>query len=123
MGYAAIVTSEMFGIASTLDRPTQHDLEMQRLLSMKKELSFDEKTELDKINKRLDRLGFRFFYPDDEYSRYLRLRREALVQKYNTEDSKSIAGSVLNMSLEEREALSRRLLASMVENEDEEENK
>lgn len=60
MGYAAIVTSEMFGIASTLDRPTQHDLEMQRLLSMKKELSFDEKTELDKINKRLDRLGFRF---------------------------------------------------------------
>jgi predicted ATPase len=115
MGYASIVTSEMFGIASSLDRSTQLDLETQRLLSIKRELTQDEKERLDEVNERLDRLGFRFFYPDDEYSRYLRLRRGELERRFQTDNTETLAGGVLNMSLEEREALARRLLASLAD--------
>lgn len=113
MGYASIVTSDMFGIASSLDRSTQLDLEKQRLFSTREKLSLDEQTELDKINERLDSLGFRFFYPDDEYSRYLRLRSEELERNYATQDADILANSVLGMSLEEREKLSRKLIATL----------
>ena len=115
MGYAAIVTSKMFGIASSLDRPTQLDLEKQRLLSTREPLSPAEQTELEAINERLDQLGFRFSYPDDEYSRYLRLRTEVLEQMYGTQDTDKLATSVLGMSLEEREGLSRRLIATLAD--------
>jgi predicted ATPase len=115
MGYAAIVTSKMFGIASSLDRPTQLDLEKQRLLSTRDPLSPEEQGELEEINKRLDRLGFRFFYPDDEWSRYLRLRSEELERVFGTKEVDDLANRVLDMSLEEREELSRRLIASLAE--------
>jgi predicted ATPase len=117
MGYAAIVTSNMFGIASSLDRPTQLDLEKQRLLSTREQLSPEEQGELDEINERLEGLGFRFFYPDDEYSRYLRLRSEELKRVFGTEEVDDLADHVLDMSLEEREELSRRLIASLAEDE------
>jgi hypothetical protein len=117
MGYAAIVTSKMFGIASSLDRPTQLDLEKQRLLSTREQLSPEEQGELDEINERLEGLGFRFFYPDDEYSRYLRLRSEELKRVFGTEEVDDLADHVLGMSLEEREELSRRLIASLAEDE------
>jgi hypothetical protein len=78
MGYAAIVTSDMFGIASNLDKPTQRDLELQWNLAAKEELTPDEQIKLDAVTGRLDQLGFRFLYPDDEYSRNLRLRSEHL---------------------------------------------
>ncbi|WP_448208667.1 AAA family ATPase [Azospirillum sp. sgz302134] len=114
MGYAAIVTSKMFGIASSLDRPTQLDLEKQRLLSTKDQLSQAEQADLDGVNNRLDQLGFRFFYPDDEYSRYLRLRSQELERIFHTQNVDNLANRVLDMSLEEREELSRRLIADLV---------
>jgi hypothetical protein len=67
LGYAAIVASDMFGIASSLDAPTQLLLEQQRAFGAKESLTRDEQTKLDAINLQLDRLGFRFFHPDDEY--------------------------------------------------------
>ncbi|MEH3119951.1 MAG: AAA family ATPase [Methylorubrum populi] len=117
MGYAAIVTSEMFGIASHLDKPTQRDLEVQRNLSGKGELTVDEQSELNAVNHRLDQLGFRFLYPDDEYSRYLRLRSEYLQEIFGTRDALKLAGRVVEMTLEEREALAKRLIAGLVESE------
>lgn len=117
MGYAAIVTSEMFGIASHLDKPTQRDLELQRGFSAKSELTPDEQTELDAVNNRLDQLGFRFQYPDDEYSRYLRLRSEHLQKMFGTRDASMLASRVLEMTLEEREALAKRLIEGLVESE------
>src|SRR5690606_30594415 len=78
LGYSAIVTSDMFGIASSLDGPTHLLLEKQRAFGAKEHLSRAELEELDEINIELDRLGFRFFHPDAEYSRYLRLRNDAL---------------------------------------------
>ncbi|WJM87424.1 AAA family ATPase [Dickeya chrysanthemi] len=114
MGYAAIVTSDMFGIASSLDQPTQLLLETQRAFAAKETLSEQEQRDLDRINEQLDRLGFRFFHPDDEYSRYLRLRNDLLVQRFETSHPKELAMHVVQMSRTEREELAKRLIAELL---------
>lgn len=114
MGYAAIVTSDMFGIASHLDKPTQRDLEIQRNLSTKDELNPDERIQLEAVNGRLDQLGFRFLYPDDEYSRYLRVRSGHLKTLFPAKSAEDLADTVVNMTLEERDALASRLIASLL---------
>jgi predicted ATPase len=115
MGYAAIVTSDMFGIASSLDRSTQLLLEQQRALAAKTKLSRSDQAALDKVNDELDRLGFRFFLPDDEYSRYLRLRNDLLVQRFDTAEPDEIASKVVEMSRVERELLATELIRELVE--------
>ncbi|MGZ8131754.1 AAA family ATPase [Bordetella bronchiseptica] len=117
MGYAAIVTSDMFGITSSLDQPTQELLEAQRAFAAKEKLSLDEQRELDGINAQLDRLGFRFFHPDDEYSRYLRLRNDVLVARFKTERPIELAKNVVQMSRAEREDLAKRLIAELLDDE------
>jgi predicted ATPase len=114
MGYAAIVTSDMFGIASSLDQPTQELLEAQRAFAAKEKLTSDEQSELDGINAQLDRLGFRFFHPDDEYSRYLRLRNDLLVQQFETTQATELAKQVVKMPRTDREALAKRLIAELL---------
>lgn len=114
MGYAAIVTSDMFGIASSLDQPTQLLLETQRAFAAKETLSVQEQRDLDCINEQLDRLGFRFFHPDDEYSRYLRLRNDLLAQRFDTAHPKELAMHVVQMSRVEREDLAKRLIAELL---------
>ncbi len=114
MGYAAIVTSDMFGIASSLDTHTQELLEVQRAFAAKEKLAPDEQFELDNINAQLDRLGFRFFHPDDEYSRYLRLRNEFLITQCGTDKPAELAKQVVQMSRAERESLAKRLIAELL---------
>jgi predicted ATPase len=115
MGYAAIVTSDMFGIASSLDQPTQELLEAQRAFAAKERLSPDEQRDLDDINAHLDRLGFRFFHPDDEYSRYLRLRNDLLVKQFETTQPAELAKQVVQMPRTDRETLAKRLIAELLE--------
>ena len=114
MGYAAIVTSDMFGISSSLDQSTQELLEAQRAYAAKEKLTADEQQELDALNAQLDRLGFRFFHPDDEYSRYLRLRNELLVEQFSKEKPTELAKAVVQMSRSERESLAKRLIAELL---------
>lgn len=120
MGYAAIVTSDMFGIASSLDQPTQLLLETQRAFAAKSRLSADEQQELDIINAQLNRLGFRFFHPDDEYSRYLRLRNEILMARFTVTKPRDIADRVLAMSRLEREQLATKLIDKLMADDDDE---
>ncbi|KZK79374.1 DNA replication and repair protein RecF [Pseudovibrio sp. W64] len=114
MGYASIVTSDMFGIASTLDQDTQDLLEEQRELGSKDKLSLDDAERLTKINKDLDRLGFRFFHPDDEYSRYLRLRSNALQQRFEDQKRTDVAEGVSRLSREEREEIANDVIADLL---------
>lgn len=114
MGYAAIVTSDMFGIASSLDEPTQLLLEKQRNYAAQEKLTSEELKELDRINADLDRLGFRFFHPDDEYSRYLRLRNKLLSSRFDTHQANILAAKTLRMSRQEREDLSKQLIADLL---------
>lgn len=117
MGYAAIVTSDMFGIASSLDQPTQLLLETQRAFAAKERLTHDEQRQLDEINVQLDRLGFRFFHPDDEYSRYLRLRNSLLIERFQVESPQALATQVVQMPRVEREDLAKRLIAELLADE------
>lgn len=119
MGYAAIVTSDIFGIVSSLDHTTQLLLERQRAFAAKLDLSVDDQVELDKINDELNRLGFRFFHPDDEFSRYLKLRNEALQVRFAVTDPRKIATNAASMTRDEREDLATELIERLVKEEDE----
>lgn len=114
LGYAAIVTSDMFGIASTLDQPTHLLLERQRAYAGKEHLTTEELAALSDINTKLERLGFRFFHPDEEYSRYLRLRSAAMRAKFESDDPERLASGSIAMESEEREELGRRLIRELL---------
>jgi predicted ATPase len=114
LGYASIVTSDMFGIASTLDPPTHLLLERQRAYAGKEHLSPQELIVLSEINSELERLGFRFFHPDEEYSRYLRLRNEAMRANFGLDDPNELARHSLAMEPDKREALGKRLIRELL---------
>jgi predicted ATPase len=117
MGYAAIVTSDMFGISSSLDMSTQLLLEKQRAFASKSDLSPSQRAELDKIIDELDRLGFRFFHPDDEFSRYLRIRNERLESRFSSSDPAIVAENAVSMTRDERESLAKELIGELVKEE------
>jgi hypothetical protein len=114
LGYAAIVTSDMFGIASTLDQPTHLLLERQRAFAAKDVLTSNEQRILTDINLKLERLGFRFFHPDEEYSRYLRLRSEAMRSRFGTDDPEALASFSTSMDASAREDLGNRLITELL---------
>lgn len=73
MGYAGIITSDMFGLNSSLDTYTQKLLERKNIFTVKETpLTDAERIELTKINNELEDLGFRFSMRDAQYERYLK---------------------------------------------------
>lgn len=58
MGVSALLTSELFGLRSTLDAETQQDLDRKRELATKEDLTDDEHRELDSLNDSLANLDF-----------------------------------------------------------------
>lgn len=94
--------------------PTYELLERQRSYAGKERLSVKEQGELSYINSKLERLGFRFFHTDEEYSRYLRLRNEKMQARFGTDDPEELAGHSIKMTLEQREELSKRLIQELL---------
>lgn len=78
MGYAGVVTSEMFDLNAALDTHTQDRLEQQRALAAQSDLTDTEKSKLDELNKELEFLGFRHQMRDPVFTEYLRARAEAV---------------------------------------------
>jgi AAA15 family ATPase/GTPase len=76
MGYAGVITSEMFGLNAAVDTTTQKLLEIQRVLSVKSQLSEREKAELEDTTSKLETLGFRYQMRDPVYTEYLKARAE-----------------------------------------------
>jgi predicted ATPase len=72
MGVAAILTSDLFRLRSTLDAKTQRDLDRQRILSKKDPLTLEEEDELRRLRIRLDGLGFAQTVRDPLYERFLK---------------------------------------------------
>jgi len=72
MGVAAILTSDLFRLRSTLDAETQQDLDRQRILAMKSDLSSDEELELKQIKERLRGRGFASTIRDPLYELFVR---------------------------------------------------
>ncbi|MCB4788557.1 AAA family ATPase [Delftia sp. Lp-1] len=75
MGFAGIVTSDMFGLGTSLDNATNADLlTLHRLSTQQAPLSDDDRAELVKIRTRLEGLDFNFASRDRMEQEYLRAR-------------------------------------------------
>lgn len=75
MGFAGIVTSDMFGLGSSLDKSTNADLlALHRLSTQQQPLSEVDRARLVEIRQRLDGLDFNFASRDRLEQEYLRAR-------------------------------------------------
>jgi hypothetical protein len=72
MGVAAILTSDLFRLRTTLDARTQADLDRQRLLAMKETLTPDEEAELAQLREDLRGRGFDLTMRDPLYQEFLK---------------------------------------------------
>lgn len=74
LGVAGILTSELFGLATTLDEETQNDLHKKRLLQLKlkeETISSDEKETLMLLESKLEALGFSRYQRDPLYQKFI----------------------------------------------------
>jgi len=72
MGFSGILTSELFGLRSALDLPTQELLDEQQELVAKEDLSDSERKHLGDLTDRLDALGFSTAEDDPVYAAFLK---------------------------------------------------
>lgn len=72
MGFSAILTSDYFGLRSTLDRPTLEKLDKRRALGLKAEKSDDDRKELTMLDQELGRLDFSKSVRDPLYQEFVR---------------------------------------------------
>ena len=71
LGFSGVLT-DIFGLPSTLDRPTQIKIDRRNTLAAKEDLSPALAREFEKINAELRHLGFLYEERDKLYSRFLR---------------------------------------------------
>lgn len=72
MGMDAMLTSELFGLRSSLDIPTQELLDERRKLIVKEILSLDERKRLEELNEALSGIDFSVGNHDPEYARFIK---------------------------------------------------
>ena len=115
MGYGGILTSDMFGLRTTLDNSTERLLRLRRRFTEKLELSSIQAGRLKRIDKAIEGLGFTTAHWDEEYAQYLRMRREV------EQESEAINATpeVKRVRMERAKAIVQRMLAA----EQEENNK
>jgi hypothetical protein len=104
MGYAAIVTSDMFGLPAAIDRSTLELLEKKRELTVKEEpLNDEERSDLEEVNQKLEGYGFGYETRDPIYTEYLRAR-------YEYDAAQDVSQQMSNLPLSERKARAKRLV-------------
>lgn len=104
MGYAAIVTSDMFGLPAAIDRSTLELLEKKRELTIKEDpLTDEERNELADVNEKLEGYGFGYETRDPIYTEYLRAR-------YEYDAAQDINQQMSNLPISERKARAKRLI-------------
>ncbi len=72
MGFEGVLTSDMFGFRSALDKPTLEKLDKKRQLTIKDHLSPGEQRELKKLNQQIGELDFTNVIRDDYYQLFAR---------------------------------------------------
>lgn len=117
MGYAGIITSDMFGLSSTVDSRTQRRLETYRVLASIEELTPFQKLRFKVIQNWLNKDRFKLNQRDDDYQRYLELRTNLLSESVQTNDVKELVKFALSLSSEEREKLAMEAIQRLIEEE------
>ncbi|PZW40190.1 AAA family ATPase [Pseudomonas sp. URMO17WK12:I2] len=75
MGYSGVITSDLFGLGSSLDKKTTEDLlNLHKLSSKEQPLTKDEKIELRHLRQKIERLDFNFASDDRMEREFLRAR-------------------------------------------------
>lgn len=113
MGYAGILTSDMFGLRSTLDNPTEELLRKRRAILEKGPLSTAEKESLNSLDEKIDSLGFSTAHWDNDYKDYLRLRKQNEESIFN-EDTQATPDI-----LQQRKAKANEIIKRMLDKEKE----
>jgi len=72
MGVAAVLTSELFGLSTTLDLDTQAKVNRKRELSLKQNRTRDEQEEMIKLSNELGSLDFTRTIRDPLYDKFVR---------------------------------------------------
>jgi predicted ATPase len=104
MGFAGIVTSDMFGLGTSLDKATNDDLLELHKLSTQQSSSLQQRERLEALRSRLERLDFNFASADRMETEYMRARFDLAVDgnirgAVVTDDNKKIAVEALVHSL------------------------
>jgi energy-coupling factor transporter ATP-binding protein EcfA2 len=103
MGVNGILTSDMFGMATTLDQHTRKVIEERRKILEKNELSEEDKVELRKLNSSLERLGYGYTHPDEDYRQFLIERKKAMhAMELKSIDTTEIRMQIVQQILKER---------------------
>jgi ABC-type multidrug transport system ATPase subunit len=71
MGFAAILTSEFFGLRSTLDRDTLKRIDTKRELALKQNKTDDDRKQLEQLNTELGKLDFSHAVRDPLYEEFI----------------------------------------------------
>jgi predicted ATPase len=114
MGYTGIVTSDMFGLPSSVDSRTQRRLEIYRVLASIKDRSLFQEMRFKVIQDWLDKDRFKFNQRDDDYQRYLEIRTELLSLKFDEKNYQALIKHALTLSSDERERIAREAVAAVL---------
>ncbi len=104
MGVAGILTSELFGLRSALDLPTQQLLDEQRVLAAKEDLSDSERHHLTNLTNYLDDLGFMMAEDDPLYAEFVRrftaqedpaIRQQVVLTHEQQEERKRLVDEII----------------------------
>jgi len=111
MGFAGIVTSDMFGLGTSLDKATNDDLlALHQLATQQAALSDADRARLVEIRQRLEGLDFNFASRD-------RLEQEYLRARFDLAGDASIDGAIVTPENKQKalDALVQSLLSSLQE--------
>jgi hypothetical protein len=72
MGFAAILTSDFFGLRSTLDRDTLKKIDSKRELALKPIKTDEDRKKLESLNNELGKLDFSHTVRDPLYEEFIR---------------------------------------------------
>jgi predicted ATPase len=72
MGFAAIITSDFFGLRSTLDKDTLKKIDTKRELALKPEKTDEDRRQLERLNDELAGLDFSHAVRDPLYEEFIR---------------------------------------------------
>ena len=109
MGFEGILTSDMFGFRSALDKPTLKLLDRKRRLTIKDHLTDPEKKELGTLTEELGPLDFSTVVRDQYFNLFVRSMAEF-------EEKEGISGQVLTPEeLTRRKEYAKRIAAKLAE--------
>ncbi|MGZ8184174.1 MAG: AAA family ATPase [Methylobacter sp.] len=86
MGYGGILTSDMFGLRSTLDNPTEDLLRDRRALIELDQLSDEQRQRLKTLDNEIEGLGFTTAHWDKDYQEYLQIRKRIDAELFDEDE-------------------------------------